>query len=178
MISQRDDWFNGGIKQGMVAGDFTSKILEHLVRVEIDRVRESTSLHWESGIKGNHSMCGCYPDGGIFVDNDGFPLIAFECKKQGRTGNAIERWYKNYFILKAAGIKRYVTFCAGDGFDYGSSAYKTLMVANVFEGGNVESLWDVRDSLECPLAFYRYDSFEDPITRIHDIIKTEVRPFA
>ena len=47
----------------------------------------------------------------------GDKLIAvFEGKKQGCLGNAIERWFNNYTIVRAINPNScYVTFCAGEG---------------------------------------------------------------
>ena len=54
------------------------------------------------------------PDGGAFyVGNE---LVAvFEAKKQGKIGNAIERWYKNNVWCREFVNKdvSYVTFCSG-----------------------------------------------------------------
>jgi hypothetical protein len=76
----------------------------------------------------------CAPDGGLwFYKNE---LIAvFEAKKQQNAGNAIERWFKNNFIVKKINPKcSYITFAIGAGAAENGVIYKTLHIAH-YEGG-------------------------------------------
>ena len=58
---------------------------------------------------------GCEPDGGIFWYK-GEPIVACEGKHQGAKGNAIERWYKNNFVLRQLNHNiTYITFATGEG---------------------------------------------------------------
>jgi len=63
---------------------------------------------------------GAVPDGGMWFvkQSDGSRrlLAAFEAKYQGRTGNAYERWNKNYMICEYINPALvYVTFMTGEG---------------------------------------------------------------
>ena len=77
------------------------------------------------------SLAGAYPDGGIFwhAGHPGKVLCVAEAKKQGERGNAIERWFKNYSIMRRLGCEIYLTVCTGDGFFNGNRAQKTLETA-------------------------------------------------
>jgi hypothetical protein len=72
----------------------------------------------------------CQPDGGLWYF-DGKLIAAFEAKKQGEGGNAIERWFKNNFICRliSPGVS-YVTFAAGPGARKYGIIEKTLSVAH------------------------------------------------
>jgi hypothetical protein len=64
---------------------------------------------------------GCSPDGGAFYNGNKLS-IAFEAKHQGRSGNAIERAWKNaYLVLEKHKAKRYVIFMTGEGVLKGNS---------------------------------------------------------
>lgn len=58
---------------------------------------------------------GCNPDGGVFF-LEGKGLVAVEAKRQDTQGNAIERWFKNFFHLtKTWSELSYITFATGSG---------------------------------------------------------------
>ena len=58
---------------------------------------------------------GCEPDGGIFWYK-GDPIVACEAKHQGARGNAIERWYKNNYVMRSLNHSiTYITFATGEG---------------------------------------------------------------
>jgi hypothetical protein len=74
---------------------------------------------------------GIMPDGGVFLyDHESLgmtPLFATEAKHQGRQGNAIERWFKNYNVVSGFGIYTgYITFCSGAGAVDNGVITKTL----------------------------------------------------
>jgi hypothetical protein len=64
---------------------------------------------------------GCVPDGYMWFsgnrnDKNRVLVAAFEAKKQGTTGNAIERWFKNaLFCLSFFKDAKYVSFLTGPG---------------------------------------------------------------
>jgi len=66
---------------------------------------------------------GCVPDGGLWFEknNDSRKLrFVFESKHQGKKGNAIERWGKNYILCKMLNPEvKYITFLTGEGCQEG-----------------------------------------------------------
>jgi hypothetical protein len=59
-------------------------------------------------------------------------IAAFEAKKQGNGGNAIERWFKNNFICRMIAPKvSYVTFGIGPGACENGVIPKCLAVAHL-----------------------------------------------
>jgi hypothetical protein len=73
----------------------------------------------------------CQPDGGLWYFK-GQLIAAFEAKKQGEGGNAIERWFKNNFICRLISPSvSYVTFAAGPGAKERGVIEKTLSVAHL-----------------------------------------------
>jgi hypothetical protein len=72
----------------------------------------------------------CCPDGGIFFLN-GMPVLAVEAKHQENKGNAIERWYKNAFIMRAINPDvAYITFATGEGTIIGGTIWRILSIAH------------------------------------------------
>lgn len=82
-------------------------------------------------------MKGIAPDGGVFsIRYQGMttPCVVAESKYQGKLGNAIERWYTNYFMATALNRKvAYVTFCSGAGCEFGEVMHKTLNIARIMD---------------------------------------------
>jgi hypothetical protein len=73
----------------------------------------------------------CQPDGGLWYFK-GKLIAAFEAKKQGNGGNAIERWFKNNFICRMVAPKvSYVTFGIGPGACENGVIPKCLAVAHL-----------------------------------------------
>lgn len=129
-FSQRESTFKGGIQKGMIALDESSKTLDSQLknlRKEIYEELKSKGYSYKENIKRTELKkygieIGFYPDGGIWYNNDK-PIAIFEAKKQGRQGNAIERWCKNNNIAKFLfGDIRYITFGIREGFENGSYA--------------------------------------------------------
>lgn len=177
-MSQRQDGYNGGIQVGKSASSVSSKDLEKTVR---DYLIENKPERWIPGYTGeqikdmlgstfSNRISGCYPDGGIITDEMGFPLISFECKYQGEKGNAIERWFKNYAILSALGVKRYITFCAGDGFFDNNSAERIIACASLISDPQAP-LWENEESV---LGFYRWREANLVKKEIPSILRREV----
>jgi hypothetical protein len=121
-ISQRTNGFKGGIQAGASAYDAMSRQM-NIRLTEMKRILASelspSGYTMKAGIDGrDHAILrrGCSPDGGIWFDPSGNAVAAFESKKQGRNGNAHERWFKNFMFIGHIykGI-RYVTFASGEG---------------------------------------------------------------
>lgn len=129
---QRQDGFNGGIQSGTVATDSHAKQLDDDLKsiqnelaVELKeqgftcRKKLEKDFLIEQGV-----LVGCEPDGGLWF-KDGTLIAAFEGKKQGKGGNAIERWEKNYNICKSLNPNiKYITFGAREGFESDGYPYK------------------------------------------------------
>lgn len=132
-LSQRRDGFNGGIKTNTTAYDEHSKKLDRQLKRSFETVARTLTIEGLEARKAvpardRHSV-GCSPDGGVWF-YCGVPVAAFEAKKQGRGGNAIERWFKNYVVVTGMNPKvSYVTFCVGEGVRQGGSIFKTLNTA-------------------------------------------------
>ena len=148
-MSQRQDGYEGGVQEGTSATSRDSRETEKLVReagkaaadhsnstervtkLSGDQVKEALGV---AGIEGE--VVGAEPDGGIWLlKTNKTPLIAVEAKYQGEGGNAIERWYKNYYVFKSMGVRRFVTVCTGDGFFNDKAAQRTIQLAAVMDRG-------------------------------------------
>lgn len=130
--SQRQNGFYGGIQTGTVAASAKSIKLDSSLKVAAPRVFEVLSKDYpklsfsRDEKRAAIDEVGASPDGGIFY-YDGVPIAAFEGKHQGKGGNAIERWFKNYvfFICKNPNIS-YLTFATGEGVDEGGAVLKNF----------------------------------------------------
>ena len=72
-------------------------------------------LTFERRYKSKNHSAGCQPDGGIWY-YQGRLILAAEAKHQGKGGNAIERWYKNNFVLRQiSSTFTYITYVTGAG---------------------------------------------------------------
>ena len=133
IMSQRDENFKGGIQKGTIATDTVAKKLDKQCKT----LKESISIEgltmqkkiYQDQIPGG--VGSCEPDGGAWF-KDGKLVAVFEGKKQGKQGNAIERWFKNNFVCRAINPDVcYVTFCVGEGADEGEVLQKTLNIAHL-----------------------------------------------
>ena len=83
---------------------------------------------------------GCVPDGGMwFEKKDGTRKLrfVFESKHQGKKGNAIERWGKNYILCKMLNPEvKYVTFLTGEGCQEGEILYRFAKSMEVLDPKN------------------------------------------
>jgi hypothetical protein len=132
-MSQRDKNFKGGIQKGTVATDTVAKKLD----TQCKTLKESIIVPglivqrkiWQDQIPGGIGACD--PDGGAWF-KDGKLVAVFEGKKQGKKGNAIDRWFKNNFVCRAINPDVcYVTFCVGEGAGDGEVIQKTLNIAHM-----------------------------------------------
>lgn len=179
--SQRENGFRGGVQKGTSATTAHSRAMEIAVREaknrhDIQMIASSIGLTWVEGLSQkklgdilgvNHSLLvGCYPDGGIWMDSDGLPVIAAEAKRQGKTGNAIERISKNISILKSINPDiLFITFTRGDGFFDLNSAERILsslfLVENKGSDIPVDKMWN--HHLGVNIRLYRIKDSCDPV---------------
>ena len=134
--------FRGGIQKGTMAWDANSLALDK----QISKIAKELSND-PAVIKAGYTfqkklrkdqipgeLGACAPDGGVWFKN-GKLVAAFEAKKQNDKGNAIERWFKNAFVLNTINPKtNYVTFTCGNGATTDSPIGRTLAIA-VYENG-------------------------------------------
>lgn len=146
---QRTVEFNGGIKPGTTAYDDQSRLLdsqlkrardELAVEINLDGLCMRRRLRGSEIISG--AVEGCEPDGGIWMVND-VPIASFEAKKQGRVGNAHERWFKNHRLLTHLNPSvTYVTFCAREGTEPGSTLWRTFSTVLALHGRDPHQDWN------------------------------------
>jgi hypothetical protein len=139
---QRQTEFKGGIQSGTVATDTHARYLDTALKEGAKLLAEELKSQGytcetkfgkkflvERGI-----LIGCAPDGSIWYKN-GIPIVAIEGKKQGKGGNAIERWNKNYNICRSINPDiRYITFGAREGFEPDGYPYKYAKTQLALEG--------------------------------------------
>jgi hypothetical protein len=143
-VSQRDSTFKGGIQKGTTAFDVASKKLDKQLKESFDVLSKSYSQYEvckqftkEMKIKYIGDDCfGFAPDGGAWFKN-GKLVAVFEAKKQGKLGNANERWYDNADTAKYINKDVvYVTFCSGAGAAPGECLDKMRRKATITKGKN------------------------------------------
>ena len=128
----------GGIQSGTVAFDEQSRAMDDNAKAAMIRVAEQLKDVFpglvvqkkldQSQIPGGTGSCA--PDGGVWFYM-GVLIAAFESKKQGDRGNAIERWFKNNFIIRAINpTATYVTFASGAGVVAGNPIHRILHIAH------------------------------------------------
>jgi hypothetical protein len=129
----------GGIQKGTEAGSVESKELDNFVKniaLKISKLQNKFCFELGHEKKKrlpelDSSLMACVPDGGMWFDGDRTKSnrklkYVFEAKKQGTGGNAIERWFKNYFLCH--NIDRdmsYITFMIGAGAADGEVLHST-----------------------------------------------------
>ena len=124
--------YKGGIQPGTTASSPQSEELDDQVRQiskivydklkpkypELERLYKMPKRMLFEGIG------ACAPDGGVWTYKNKF-VAAFEGKHQGLSGNAIERWFKNYHhIIDNSPRCPLVTFATGPGVRRGE--YNTI----------------------------------------------------
>ena len=130
--------FRGGIQAGTTAFDEQSKAMDDNAKAAMIRVYDALKASYpelivqakldQSQIPGGIGSCA--PDGGVWFYK-GVLIAAFESKKQGDKGNAIERWFKNNFIIRAINpTATYVTFASGAGVVAGNPIHRILHIAH------------------------------------------------
>ena len=119
----KENYFKGGIQKGTTAWDKYSRkldqqVLEAALRLKDDHIIKRNNITFQKKLNKDQvpgGMVGCSPDGGVWF-KDGVLIAAFEAKKQGERGNAIERWWKNETVLRTINQNiSYVTFATGEG---------------------------------------------------------------
>lgn len=177
----------GGVQAGTSTISSKSGTLEAVLRDYINFSDLKNKYDWKSGLSAKElqkyigcddtiRLTGIYPDGGIIMNPDKndkqHPVLCmFECKKQGKTGNAIERWAKNFRIAEFLGCKRYVTFCRGEGFRNNNSAERFINTMKFLVDSDAQTTWNDDNGM---LGFYRFDS--DTVMRksIANIVNHEI----
>lgn len=128
-----------GIQKGQCATDALARKLDVDCRQAATKVQEILAAEGiavefqkklaKDQIPGN--IGACQPDGGLWFI-DGKLVAAFEGKKQGNGGNAIERWFKNNFICRTIAPEiSYVTFATGPGAIERGVIHNCLNVAHL-----------------------------------------------
>jgi len=142
--SQRENGFKGGIQAGTTAWDKDSLKLDgdlHQIAVELREEFPNLDYVFKLSKQQKIDLLGddCFgfsPDGGAWFSN-GKLVAAFEAKKQGVNGNAIERWWKNASIAECINPDiKYITFCSGQGAKKGEVLDKTRKLAKIIKGEN------------------------------------------
>jgi hypothetical protein len=128
-----------GIQQGTTAQSDKSSKLDTVIKTAAIRAfAQCNTVYPEltyqakftrDQIPGNIGSCA--PDGGIWFYK-GIPILASEAKYQAERGNAIERWYKNQYILRAVNPNiSYVTFGSGLGVLPNNPIWSALHIAHL-----------------------------------------------
>lgn len=135
--------FKGGIQPGTVATDAAAKAMDDNAKSAMIKVASMLRTVFpeltvqpkldQSQIPGGVGSCA--PDGGVWFFK-GVLIAAFESKKQGAKGNAIERWFKNNFIIRSINpTATYVTFASGEGVIAGNPIHRILHIAHCANTG-------------------------------------------
>lgn len=179
-MSQRTNGFTAGIQAGTSATSVDSTRLEGIVREHVKSLNhpnwipgyDRSTLRDMLGVK--FDVLGSMPDGGVFVDASGAPVLALEAKYQGEAGNAIERWFKNYMVMQQLGVQAYITFCSGPGFFDGNTAERTLATAAALDHtrGAVDTPDDIWNRNEGLVRLFRWRKSDDAKTEIPFVIDT------
>jgi hypothetical protein len=120
--TQRKANFNGGIKANEVAWDDESLKLDNYLKDAAKALKEDfpllrmvSRMNKADKVKYVGDNCfGFAPDGAAWFLGDKL-VAAFEAKKQGKGGNAYERWWDNASTAKYINEDvTYVTFCTGE----------------------------------------------------------------
>lgn len=128
----------GGIQPGTAAWDSESIKHDRLVKQAAALAYETLKDRYPDMVQYRKlpkeyifdGIGACQPDGGVWFYG-GRLIAAFEAKKQGSRGNAIERWYKNYFLLKEVNPRcPLVTYAIGAGVRSGSPIERILYSAH------------------------------------------------
>lgn len=90
--------------------------LKRVARKVAEQIKDThPEVYWTKKYTSTAHSAGCEPDGGVFWI-EGTPIVVAEAKHQGNAGNAIERWYKNNYIMRNANHDiTYITFATGEG---------------------------------------------------------------
>jgi hypothetical protein len=168
--------FRGGIQPGTTAFDEESKAMDDnaknaaeiafmLLEVQYPGLKFQKKLN-QTQIPGGVGSCA--PDAGVWFYNDQL-IAAFESKKQGAKGNAIERWFKNNFIVRAINPNAtYVTFASGEGVVAGNPIHRILHIAHQGCYGVMNEVQVGVNNLHCKVDGF---SVEEMVQIIEETIK-------
>ena len=161
--------FRGGIQAGTTAFDEQSKAMDDNAKAAMLRVADALKalypdlkvqpkLH-QSQIPGGIGSCA--PDGGVWFYK-GTLIACFESKKQGDKGNAIERWFKNNFIVRAINpTATYVTFASGAGVVAGKPIHRILHIAHQGLFGVIDEVQIGCNNLHTQFEGFSVDEMSD-----------------
>jgi len=171
--------FKGGIQKGTTAFDEQSKAMDDnakdaaqvafmLLNVKYPDLKFQKKLD-QSQILGGIGSCA--PDGGLWFYN-GRLIAAFESKKQGSKGNAIERWFKNNYIFRSlSAMGTYVTFASGDGVVAGNPIHRILHIAHQGAVGTINEVSAGRNNLHCKVDGF---AVEEMVQIIEETIEATI----
>lgn len=166
-----------GIQPGTVASSSASKLIDKQVKTANIELFEELKdiipgLTYQAKLKKDQIIGGvgsCQPDGGIWLLN-GLPIFASEAKKQGKGGNAIERWYKNPYIARACNKDiLYATFCTGKGTLKKGPIWNTLHIAVEGEYNEIREKSKAGYGMDNFSVFLSEDDFD------YDFVKATLR---
>lgn len=161
--------FKGGIQKGTTAFDEQSKAMDDNAKSAMLHVANILSSTYpelivqskldQSQIPGGIGSCA--PDGGVWFYK-GELIACFESKKQGDKGNAIERWFKNNFIVRAINpMATYVTFASGAGVIAGNPIHRILHIAHQGLYGVIGEVQVGTNNLHCKVEGFNVDEMCD-----------------
>jgi hypothetical protein len=171
--------FRGGIQLGTTAFDALSKKMDNnakkaaqvafeLLQVKYPELTFQKKLN-KSQIPGGIGSCA--PDGGVWFYN-GRVIAVFESKKQNDKGNAIERWYKNHFIIRAiSATATYVTFASGKGVIVGNPIHRILHITHHGVYGTINEVKAQCNNLHCNTDGF---SVEEMVSLIEQTIDASI----
>jgi hypothetical protein len=150
-MSQRENSFNGGIQAGTVATDRHAKHLDRGMKMIAEELAAELKeqgftmckrLNRKEALEEFGIEVGCEPDGGLWY-KDGKLIAMFEGKKQGKGGNAIERWFKNNFLADVIDPDvKYVTLGSREGFAEGAYCYRIAKTVQNVKNRKINVLYD------------------------------------
>ena len=177
--------FKGGIQKGTVAFDEQSKAMDDNAKSAMNIAFVLLSAKYpglsvekklqQSDIPGGIGSCA--PDGGVWYFK-GQLITCFESKKQGDKGNAIERWFKNNFIVRAINpTATYVTFASGAGVIAGNPIHRILHIAHQGAYGTIGEIYPGVNNLHCKVDGFTVEDMVAIMIETVDSIMAEIPHF-
>jgi|TARA_B100000073_G_scaffold203466_1_gene168726 hypothetical protein len=176
--------FKGGIQKGTVAFDEQSKAMDDNAKSAMNLAFVLLSAKYPMlSVEKKLQQCdipggigSCAPDGGVWY-YDGELIACFESKKQGDKGNAIERWFKNNFIVRAINPEAtYVTFASGAGVIAGNPIHRILHIAHCGEYGTMNEVSAGVNNLHCKIEGFTVEEMVAIMVETVDKIMAEIYP--
>lgn len=159
--------FKGGIQAGTNAFDENSKRLDESAKTARDslvysfpslKMVKTFPREMKLDLVGDDCF-GFSPDGGAWFESKGKLVAVFECKKQGKVGNAYERWWDNAVTAKHINKDvMYLTFCSGEGAMEGECLDKLRRKAKIMMGENF--------LFEMSLSGFAYEEVENKMKEV------------